>query len=112
VQRRAARAGRDPGLAQVDERALLAERALDGAQLGVHRAERGELLLHERGPSRPKRCRSKVRPAEVAVPELAHAAQVAQPPAQLAPVAEAGRHGDRRSRSPAAGSTAGRTAVG
>ena len=95
VQRAAARAHRDAGLAQLGERAAVVERVLEGAQLAVDGGQRGELAVHERLVDLREAVLVEDEAAEVAEAELAHAAQVAQAPAQAAALAEARAGGNR-----------------
>ena len=62
VQRLAARARGDAGLAQLGDVAAVAQRALERAQLAVDGRQPLELLRRRGRRSRPKRCRSKIRP--------------------------------------------------
>src|SRR4051794_31446811 len=93
VQRAAAGAGGDAGLAQLDDVAALVEHALDRAQLAVDGVQGGELAQHELVVAAPEAVQVEGQAAEVAEAELADAAQVAQPPPEPAAVAEAGTGG-------------------
>ena len=89
MQRAAARAGRDPRLAQLVDRPAVVEHALERAQLLVDGGERADLRLDEVRAVAAEAAHVEHQPADVAERQLAGAAQEAQPPAQLAAVAEA-----------------------
>ena len=89
MQGAAARAGRDPRLAQLVDRAAVVEDPLERAQLLVDRGERADLRLDEIGAVAAEAAHVEHQPADVAKRQLAGAAQEAQPAAQLAAVAEA-----------------------
>ena len=95
VQRAAARARGEAGLAQLGDVALLAERLLQRAQLGVDGRERGDLAADELRVLAAELVLVEDEAAEIAVPELAHAPQEAQAAAEATAVAEArlGRRG-------------------
>jgi hypothetical protein len=70
VNRRAARAGGDAGVAQDRYRLALGERGFERAQLGVDVSERAELGDHQRVVTLAEAVQVEDQPAEVAVGEL------------------------------------------
>ena len=91
VDRRAARAGGDAGVAQDGHRLVLGEGAFERAQLDVDLAERRELGEHERVVALAEAVEVVDQTAEVAVGELARLAQEARAAAHAPALAEAGR---------------------
>ena len=113
VQRAAARAGRDAGLAQLGDRPASSSASLERAQLAVDGVQRVDLRRRGRVVRRREAVLVEDEAAEVAEAELADAAQVAQAAAQAAAVAEARASGTGSgpggtSVAPARGSTAAR----
>ena len=90
MDRRAARAGGDAGVAQDGHRLVLGERAFERAQLGVDLAERRELGEHERVVALAEAVEVEDQAAEVAVGELARLAQEARAAAHAPTLAEPG----------------------
>jgi hypothetical protein len=95
VDRRAARAGGDAGLAHDRHRLTLSQGCLEYAQLGVDVAERGELGDHQRVVALAKAVQVEDQPAEVAVGKLARLAQEARATAHTPAGAETGWAGGR-----------------
>ena len=95
VQRAATGARGDAGLAQLGDVALLAERLLERAQLGVDGRQGGDLAADELDVLAAELVLVEDEAAEVAVAELADAPQEAQAAAEATAVAEArlGRRG-------------------
>jgi hypothetical protein len=104
VNRRTPGTRGDARLAEHRDLALVAQRALDRAQLPVDLPERPELREHELIVSGAEPVEVEDEPAEVAVRELAGFAQEAEAPAQAPPRGEARR--------PVGTVRAGRDAVG
>ena len=90
VDRRAARAGGDAGVAQDRHRLVLGEGAFERAQLGVDVAERRELGEHQRVVALAEAVQVEDQAAEVAVGELARLAQEARAAAHAPALAEPG----------------------
>ena len=91
VDRGAARAGRDPGLAQDRDGLTLAEGRFQRAQLGVDLPKRVQLVEHQLIVALAEAMQVEDEPAEVAVGELPSLAQEARSATCASPRAEAGR---------------------
>ena len=96
MDRGAAWAGGDAGVAQHRHRLVLGEGAFERAQLGVDLTERAELGEHERVVALAEAVQVVDQPAEVAIGELARLAQEARAAAHAPALAEAGRSGGQR----------------
>src|SRR5215207_8154486 len=95
VERAAARADRDAGLAQLRDRTAVVERVLERPQLGVDRGQGGQLAADELLVDVREAVLVEDEAAEVAEAELADAAQVAQAAPQASALAEARAIGHR-----------------
>jgi hypothetical protein len=93
VDRGAARAGADAGLAENRHRGTLSQRRFERAQLAVDVAEGVQLVEDERVVSLAEAVQVEDEPAEIAIRELAGLAQEAHAPSYAPSRGEAGSRG-------------------